>query len=204
MVMMRILIMLLAIGLSGTVAGAVETEAGVQNGTEAGVQNGTEAGARNEAEAGAQNETEKASPWIPLPEGERILTMQDVPLDLMRRDPEKYLAMVFEDRFKFYHIYHSREDADPAVRQQVIVGKTHFTARPVLQSTQMIIIQITPAQDAWMTKQGIRRQDVLKAKVRFAGIAPGGALAFDLLEVEESSRSWLLRQPGDKTSTSTD
>jgi hypothetical protein len=142
-----------------------------------------------------KDDSQDNNPWIPVAEDERILTMQDIPLDLMRRDPEKYQDMVFEDRFKYYHIYRSKEDVDPALSQQVIVGKTHFTARPVLQSTQMIMIQITPEQDAWMTKQDVRRQDVLKARVRFAGIAPGGALAFDLLEIEESTRSWLLRQP---------
>jgi len=30
----------------------------------------------------------------------------------------------------------------------------------------------------------IERQDVIKAQVCFAGIAPGGALAFDLLKIE--------------------
>jgi len=150
--------------------------------------------------AGKQVDGQDITPWIPVAGDERILTMQDIPLGLMRRDPEKYQGMVFADRFKFYHIYHSREDADPAVRQQVVVGKTHFTARPVLQSTQMIMIQITPDQDAWITRHGIRRQDVVKAKVRFAGISPGGALAFDLLEIEESTRSWLLRQSGDQNS----
>jgi hypothetical protein len=149
-------------------------------------------------ETGKEAQDTNIDPWIPVAGDERIMTMHDVPLRLLRRDPDKYLGMVFEDRFKFYHIYRSREDTDPAVRQQVIIGKTYFTARPVLQSTEMFKIQITPAQDAWMTKQDIRRQDVVKARVRFAGIAPGEALAFDLLEIEGSERSWLLRQPGDK------
>jgi len=153
--------------------------------------------AAGEGETGKDDQGTNTNPWIPVAEGERIMTMHDVPLRLLRRDPDKYLGMVFEDRFKFYHIYRSREDVDPAVRQQVIIGKTYFTARPVLQSTEMFKIQITPAQDAWMTKQDIRRQDVVKARVRFAGIAPGEALAFDLLEIEGSERSWLLRQPGD-------
>ena len=153
--------------------------------------------AAGEGETGKDDQDTSTTPWIPVAGDERILTMHDVPLRLMRRDPEKYLGTVFEDRFKFYHIYRSREDADPAVRQQVIIGKTYFTARPVYQSTEMFKIQITPAQDAWMTKQGIRRQDVIKARVRFAGFAPGNTLAFDLLEIEGSERSWLLRQPGD-------
>lgn len=153
--------------------------------------------AAGEGETQNKEQNTHTGPWLPVAGDQRILTMDDVPLRLMRREPEKYAGTVFEDRFKFYHIYRSREDVDPSVRQQVIVGKTHFTARPVMQSTEMVMIQITPEQDAWMTKQGIRRQDVLKARVRFAGIAPGGALAFDLLEIEDSFRSWLLRQPGD-------
>jgi len=137
------------------------------------------------------------SPWIPVPEGEPILTMQDVPLDLMYRDPEKYLGTVFEDRFKFFHIYRNKEDMDPAKSRQTIIGETHFTARPVQQSVYVIRIRITPEQDAWILDKGIRRQDVVKAKVRFAGLAPSGALAFDLLEIEESVRSWRLRRPGE-------
>jgi hypothetical protein len=137
------------------------------------------------------------SPWLPVAEDERILTMRDVPLDLMHRYPEKYLGQVFEDRFKFYHIYRDREDVDPAKSRQTIVGETHFTARPVQQSIHMVRIRITPEQDDWILNKGIRRQDVLKARVRFAGIAPGGSLAFDLLEIEESVRSWRLRRTGD-------
>jgi len=138
-----------------------------------------------------------ASPWVPLAEGERIMTMQDVPLDLMQREPEKYLGTVFEDRFKFYHIYRNQEDAIPALSKQTIVGKTYFTARPVMQSTHVIKIQITPAQDEWIRRNNVRRQDILKARVRFAGFAPGNTLAFDLLEIEETARSWLLRHPGE-------
>jgi len=150
-----------------------------------------------EGAAEKKDDSQDNNPWIPVAEEERILTMQDVPLELLQREPEKYQDMIFEDRFKFYQIYRNREEANPALRHQVIVGKTHFTASPVLQSVNVIKIQITPAQDAWIRSNGIRRQDVIKARVRFAGVAPGGALAFDLLEIEESARSWLLRQPGD-------
>jgi len=141
--------------------------------------------------------SDAAGPWIPLAEGERILTMQDVPLGLMQREPEKYLGTVFEDRFKFYHIYRNREDAIPVLSKQTIVGKTYFTARPIMQATHVIKIQITPAQDEWIRRNNVRRQDILKARVRFAGFAPGNTLAFDLLEIEETARSWLLRHPGE-------
>jgi hypothetical protein len=137
------------------------------------------------------------SPWIPVPEDEPILTMQDVSLDLMYRDPEKYLGTVFEDRFKFFHIYRDTEDMDPAKSRQTIIGETHFTARPVQQSVYVVRIRITPEQDEWIQNKGIRRQDVVKARVRFAGLAPSSALAFDLLEIEESVRSWRLRRTGD-------
>jgi hypothetical protein len=138
-----------------------------------------------------------SSPWVPLAEGERVLTMRDVPLDLMHREPEKYQGMVFEDRFKFYHIYRDKEDMDPAKSRQTIIGETHFTARPVQQSVHVIRIRITPAQDEWIQNKGTRRQDVVKARVRFAGIAPGGALAFELLEIEASVRSWRLKRTGE-------
>jgi len=154
-----------------------------------------------DANAGQQN----SGPWIPVAKGERIFTMEDVPLDLLHRDPEKYKGMIFEDRFKFYHIYRNKEDMDPALSRQTIVGKTHFTASPLMQSINMIMIQITPAQDEWLRNKGIRRQDVVKARIRFAGLAPGDALAFDLLEIEGSTRSWLLRPaPADKGTSTND
>lgn len=144
-----------------------------------------------------QDENLNKSPWIPVAEGERILTMRDVPLELMHREPEKYLGTVFEDRFKFFHIYRDAEDMDPAKSRQTIIGETHFTARPVQQSVHVIRIRITPEQDEWIQNKGTRRQDVVKARVRFAGLAPSGALAFDLLEIEESVRSWRLRRTGE-------
>ena len=129
---------------------------------------------------------ERAPPWTAVSPDEKIYTMLDIPLQQLHRRPEDYIGMVFEDQFKFYRIYHNKEDADPAMRGQVILGKTHFTARPINQYLQAIQIQITPAQEAWMRAQGIGRQDALRARVRFAGIAPGEALAFDLLEILEA------------------
>jgi hypothetical protein len=50
----------------------------------------------------------------------------------------------------------------------------------------VIQIEITPAQEAWIREQGIRRQDAIRARIRFRGMAPGSALAFELLEVLEA------------------
>ena len=74
------------------------------------------------------------------------------------------------------------------MRGQVILGETHFTARPVQQYLHAIQIQITPRQEAWIRAQGIERQDAIRARVRFKGIAPGAALAFELLEILEAPR----------------
>ena len=126
---------------------------------------------------------ESPSPWVTTPPEAKIYTMLDIPMQALVEQPEKYIDTVFEDQFKFYHIYHSKEDADPAKRGQVILGKTHFTSRPIKQNMTVIKIQITPAQEAWMRAQHIERQDVVRARVRFAGIAPGNTLAFDLLEI---------------------
>jgi len=153
--------------------------------------------AAGESATETKDENPNNSPWITVAADERILTMRDVPLDFMRRDPAKYQGTVYEDRFKFYHIYHDVETADPARREQTILGKTHFTARPIQQYFNVVRIRITPEQEQWIKNKGIRRQDVVKARVRFAGIAPRGALAFDLLEIEGSVRSWRLRRTGD-------
>ena len=171
--MIRMVMTLFMIGLTATATAAGETTAAPEA---AAVQTG---------------------PWIAIAPDARILTMRDVPLQLMHHHPEQYLGTIFEDRFKFFHIYRTKEDMIPDLSRQAIVGETHFTARPVQQPVHVIRIRITPEQDAWLRDRGIRRQDVLKARVRFAGIAPGGALAFDLLEIEESVRSWRLRRTGD-------
>ena len=126
-----------------------------------------------------------SSPWVPTAPEEKVYGMLDIPLQKLREEPEDYVGTVFEDQFKFYRIYHDTEDADPALRGQVIVGETHFTARPVKQYLQVVQIQITPAQEAWMREHGIQRQDAIRLRVRFKGIAPGEALAFELLEIVE-------------------
>jgi len=125
------------------------------------------------------------SPWVETPPDTKVYTMLDIPMRNLVEHPQDYVGTVFEDQFKFYHIYHSKEDADPAMGGQVIVGKTHFTARPAKQDTMIIQIQITPRQEAWMQAHHIARQDVIRARVRFAGFAPGDALAFELLEITQ-------------------
>lgn len=112
-----------------------------------------------------------------------VYTFDDVSMTDLRNDIEGHRGQLFEGRVKYYHTYHSREDADPTKRMQVILGKTHFTARPVYQYTNVIEIQITPEQDKALLEHKVHRQDVLKVRLRFAGLAPGGALAFDLLDV---------------------
>jgi len=126
-----------------------------------------------------------SSPWIKTPPDTKVYTMLEIPLRDLVEHPERHIGTVFEDQFKFYHIYHSREDVEPGPRQQVILGKTHFTARPIKQDTMIIQIQITPQQESWMEEHHVARQDVLRARVRFAGIAPGEALAFELLEITQ-------------------
>jgi len=126
-----------------------------------------------------------SSPWVKENPGQQTYSMLDIPLEKLHGDPDHYQGFVFEDRFKFFRIYHDRSTADLSKREQVILGKTHFTARPLAQYIQVIQIQITPAQERWIRKHGISRRDIVRARIRFAGIAPGQALAFDLLRIKE-------------------
>jgi len=125
------------------------------------------------------------SPWVTVGPNEKVHGSLDVPLRKLQEDTENYVGTVFEDQFKFYRIYHDKEDADSALRGQVILGETHFTARPVNQPLYVIQVEITPRQEAWIRERGIERQDAIRLRVRFKGIAPGSALAFELLEVIE-------------------
>jgi hypothetical protein len=135
------------------------------------------------AMAGCSAPPQASSPWVKVDPGVEIHDSLDVPFAEFQEDPEKYVGAVFEDRFKFYRIYHDKQDADPALRGQVILGETHFTARPVAQPLNMIQVVITPSQEAWLREHGIERQDAIGLRVRFMGLAPGSALAFELLEV---------------------
>ena len=123
------------------------------------------------------------SPWLKVPENTKIHSMLDVSIDQLHKQTDQYMGMVFEENFKFFRIYHNREDADLSKKGQVIVGETHFTARPLNQYLHVVRIHITPQQESWMRKEKIERQDVIHARVRFVGIAPGGALAFELMEI---------------------
>jgi len=126
-----------------------------------------------------------AGPWTKVKPGEPIHTFLDIPMDNIIADPEKYKGTVIEDRFKFYQIYRSKEDVIPEISKQTIRGETYFTARPINQYIYVIQIRITRGQDKWIRNKGIHRQDAIKARVRFAGIAPSGVPAFDLLEIFE-------------------
>lgn len=123
-----------------------------------------------------------AGPQGRAPE-ESVYTFLDIPMATLYGDVAKYSGTLFEDRVKFYHIYHSREDAKPG--QQTVLGKTHFTARAINQYGHVIRIRITPEQEEQLLAMGIRRQNVLNARVRFAEISPAGSLAFDLVEILE-------------------
>ena len=124
-------------------------------------------------------------PWVKVAPNEKIYTFSDIPINVFYSEPEQQLDKVFEEKFKFYRIYHNKETADPTKREQTVKGKTHFTARPVNQYIHVIQILITPEQEKWIRARGIDRQDVIRARVRFSGTAPGGSLAFDLLEIIE-------------------
>ncbi len=126
------------------------------------------------------------SPWIHIAADEKVYSMLDIPLRKLQEETDDYIGIVFEDQFKFYRIYHDKEDADPALRGQVILGETHFTARPVKQYLYAIQIEITPRQEEWIREHGIERQDAIRARIRFKGIAPGSALTFELLEIIEA------------------
>jgi len=136
--------------------------------------------------SGCASPTPEPSLWIAIDPGQEVHQSLDIPLRKLQEEPEKYAGTVFEDRFKFYRIYHDKQDADPALRGQVILGETHFTARPVAQPLNMIEVEITPEQEAWLRERGIERQDAIRLRVRFRGVAPGSALAFELLEVIET------------------
>lgn len=123
------------------------------------------------------------NPWVKVPADTRIYSMLDIPMNELRTNASKMAGTVFEDRFKFYRIYHGRDTADLAKRGQVTAGKTHFTARPLHQYLQAIRIRITPAQEKWIRKAGIERQDVVEARIRFAELLQDGTLAFELLEI---------------------
>lgn len=108
----------------------------------------------------------------------------EVPVEYLNEQTEKYLNAVFEDRFTF-------EEADPlmgAVRRagQEIVreGGSHVLARPIAQNSKVIQIRIAPAQEARIREEtAAARKTAVKARLRFAGIAPGGLPLFDLLAI---------------------
>ncbi|RMG28457.1 MAG: hypothetical protein D6721_08290 [Gammaproteobacteria bacterium] len=107
----------------------------------------------------------------------------EVPLRDLRADPRRWIGTRFEGRLKYYRLYHGPERARPGSREQVVRGKTHFTARPLEQMNYVIQVLVTPAQEAWLRAHHVQRQDTLWARLEFTGLAPGEALAFRLLEV---------------------
>lgn len=124
-------------------------------------------------------------PWIKTDPGAKIYTLLDIPLSELQQSPSRHIGEVFVDRFKFYRIYRNKQDRIPSLSKQTVLGKTHFTARPLRQYIHVVQIRITPEQDAWIRAKGIHRQDVIKAKVRFAGLGEGDVMAFELMEILE-------------------
>lgn len=139
----------------------------------------------------------KSDPWVELEPDEPVHSFTEIPFNSLLEETDKYTGAVFEDRFKFYRIYHDKETSDPTKMEQVIEGETHFTARPIQNYVNVVRIRITPEQEAWIRKEGIRRQDAIQARVRLAGFAPSGVLAFELLEIQESIRSKRLKRTGE-------
>ncbi len=122
--------------------------------------------------------------WITHSPETKVYTMRDVPIVELRRESEKYIGAAFQGRFKFYRIYQGIESvAEVKDRSQIVLGKTHFTARPIDQYGHVIRIRITPQQHEWFKSNGIERQDIINAKVRFAGVSVKQTIAFELLEV---------------------
>jgi len=124
-------------------------------------------------------------PWIKADPDAKIYTLLDIPLSELQQHPSQHIGEIFVDRFKFYRIYRNKKDRIPSLSKQTILGKTHFTARPIKQYIHVVQIQITPEQDAWIRAKGIHRQDVIKAKVRFVGLGEGDVMAFELMEILE-------------------
>lgn len=108
----------------------------------------------------------------------------DVPVEHLHERTEKYLGAVFEDRFTF-------EEADPltgAVRRAGQETKRQpgspVLARPIAQNSKVIRIRIAPEQEARIREETASgRKTAVRARVRFAGIAPGGLADFELLAV---------------------
>ncbi len=111
------------------------------------------------------------------------VSFDQVPLSQLQNDAQAWQSRVFEGRFKFYHIYHGPDRSKEGPREQRTRVPTHFTARPMSQPGHVLRIRLTPEQEAQFNTRGVLRQDVIEARVRFAGIDPDGGLAFDLVEV---------------------
>lgn len=108
----------------------------------------------------------------------------DVPVEYLHEQTEKYLGAVFEDRFTF-------EEADPltgAVRraghETAHEAGSPVLARPIAQNSKVIRIRMAREQEARIREETVAgRKIAVKARLRFAGIAPGGLPDFELLAV---------------------
>ncbi len=114
-----------------------------------------------------------------------VYTFLDVPIAFLHEQTEKYMGVVFEDRFTFEGLYNADTPGGSADSKKATQGKPFIEARPIAQTSTVIQIQITPGQEERIKKMGVVKQDLVKAKIRFAGIGPGGNLVFDLIEIME-------------------
>lgn len=115
-----------------------------------------------------------------------VLTFLDVPVEDFNEQTEKYLGVVFEDRFNFDPISPAHGTTNPVKQGQVFETRSHVAAKPIAQDTRVIQIWIAPAQEEWVRKRlEAEGNYVIKARVRFVGIAPGGQPAFDLMAILE-------------------
>jgi len=118
-------------------------------------------------------------------------SFKDIPISRLRKNAADYVGKVFSGRLKFYRIYQGVASGKKVKRgTQITLGMTHFTARLMDQYAHVIRIRISPEQKSWLQQQGIARQDIIDAKVRFAEISVGNTLAFDLVAIKTQQGNW--------------
>ncbi len=95
-------------------------------------------------------------------------TFKDVSVQQLRREPERYVGTVFEERFVFSRIWWSRDRQRP--HQPVLDLPTHFTARIVASPAYVARIEFPPAADAVF--EPMRDGTTVRLRVRFLRLHP--------------------------------
>jgi len=109
-----------------------------------------------------------ASP-TPSPQPSTVAhTFKDVSIQQLRRDPERYVGTVFEERFVFSRIWWSRDRQRPG--QPALDLPTHFTARIVASSSYVARIEFPPEADAVF--EHTRDGTTMRLRVRFLRLHP--------------------------------